>query len=41
VDRRFEVVDPSRPDVGWIPKGREPFLEQRLLRKIEDRLSRR
>lgn len=41
VDRRFEVVDPNRPEAGWIPKGREPYLEQCLLRRIEDRLNRR
>ncbi|MBX7105448.1 MAG: hypothetical protein K1X57_15290 [Gemmataceae bacterium] len=41
VDRRFEVVDPSRPDVGWLPKGREPYLEQTLLKKIEDKLGKR
>ncbi len=41
VDRRFEVVDLNRPDAGWIPKGREPYLEQTLLRRIEERLARR
>ena len=41
VDRRFEVVDPNRPEAGWIPKGREPYLEQSLLRQIEDRLNNR
>jgi hypothetical protein len=41
VDRRFEVVDPDRPDTGWIPKGREEYLEQAILRRIENRLSRR
>jgi hypothetical protein len=41
IDRRNEVVDPNRPDAAWIPKGREPALEQRLLQKIEDRLTKR
>jgi hypothetical protein len=39
VDRRYEVVDPNRPEAGWIPKGREPYLERTLLRRIEDRLN--
>ena len=41
VDRRFEVVDPDRPESNWIPKGRECYLEQQLICKIQDRLSRR
>jgi len=39
VDRRFEVVDPDRPDAGWIPKGREENIERVILRRIEDRLA--
>lgn len=41
VDRRYEVVDPNRPEAGWIPRGREPYLERAILRRIEDRLNRR
>jgi hypothetical protein len=41
VDRRYEVVDPNRPEAGWIPKGREPYLEQTILRRIETRLNSR
>jgi hypothetical protein len=39
VDRRYEVVDPERPDAGWIPKGREEHIEQAIIRRIENRLS--
>lgn len=41
VDRRFEVIDPSRPESGWIPKGREAYLERSILRRIESRLNSR
>lgn len=41
VDRRYEVVDLNRPDAGWIPKGREPYLERTLLNRIQERLARR
>jgi hypothetical protein len=34
VDRQFEVVDPSVVDTAWIPKGREVYLEQEILKRI-------
>jgi hypothetical protein len=34
VDRQFEVVDPSVVDTNWIPKGREVYLEQEILKRI-------
>ena len=36
VDRQFEVVDPSVVDTAWIPKGRELYLEQEILKLIKD-----
>ncbi|MFL5329518.1 MAG: hypothetical protein ACJ8C4_11440 [Gemmataceae bacterium] len=41
VDRRYEVVDPERPESNWIPKGREPYLEQEIIRKIGNKLNSR
>lgn len=41
VDRSFEVIDPNRPDANWIPKGRESYMEQVILKKIETKLNRR
>jgi hypothetical protein len=38
VDRTFEVVDPTIVATNWIPKGRDYPLEQKLLRKIRDKL---
>jgi hypothetical protein len=38
VDRRFEVVDPDRPNNNWIPKGRDAAIEQVILKKIQDKL---
>ena len=35
VDRRVEVVAPEARDEKWIPAGREPALEQVILRKIQ------
>jgi hypothetical protein len=34
VDREFEVVEPTVIDTSWIPKGREPYLEQEILKRI-------
>jgi hypothetical protein len=38
VDREFEVVDPSVVDSAWIPKGREMYLEQEILKRINREL---
>src|SRR5258706_1441 len=38
VDREFEVVDPTMVSTAWIPKGRDYPLEQKLLRKIRDKV---
>ena len=38
VDRTFEVVDPSVVSTSWIPKGRDYPLEQKLLRKIREKV---
>lgn len=35
IDRDFEVVDPNRADFGWIYKGRDPALEQELIRRMK------
>lgn len=35
VERQFEVIDASLPTTGWIPKGRDIWLEQELLRRIK------
>jgi hypothetical protein len=35
VDRQFEVVDPTVIETTWIPKGRETYLEQEILKRIE------
>lgn len=37
VDRRVEVVATQVKDSTWIPVGREPALEQAILRKIQQR----
>ncbi|HEX4589747.1 MAG TPA: hypothetical protein VH120_07450, partial [Gemmataceae bacterium] len=34
VDRQFEVVEPTVIETNWIPKGREPYLEQEILKRI-------
>jgi len=34
VDRTFEVVEPAAFEGNWIPKGREPYLEQEILKRI-------
>jgi hypothetical protein len=38
VDREFEVVDPSIESMAWVPKGRDYPLEQKLLRKIREKV---
>jgi hypothetical protein len=38
VEREFEVVDPTIVSTAWIPKGRDYPLEQKLLRKIRDKV---
>ena len=37
VDRRVDVVAVQAKDTTWIPAGREPALEQAILRKIQQR----
>jgi hypothetical protein len=34
VERQFEVVEPTVIETNWIPKGREPYLEQEILKRI-------
>lgn len=34
VERQFQVVDQTRPDVRWIPQGREIGIEQVILEKL-------
>lgn len=41
VDRQFEVIDPAVVQVGWIPKGRETYVEQAILRKLDRKLAQR
>jgi len=38
VDRTYEVVDPAIASTAWIPKGRDYPLEQKILRKIRDKV---
>jgi hypothetical protein len=38
VDRTFEVIDPTIVATNWIPKGRDYPLEQKLLRKIREKV---
>jgi|SRR5438128_3339244 len=35
VERQFEVIDPTVVGSGWIYKGRDPFLEQRLIDRLK------
>jgi hypothetical protein len=35
INRSREVVGPISPPLGWIPKGRDHALEQRILNRIE------
>jgi hypothetical protein len=35
LDRELEVVDPNRPDFGWIYKGRDAALEQEIIRRMK------
>jgi hypothetical protein len=36
VERQFEVVDPSVVDTAWIPKGREMYLEQEIIKRMKE-----
>lgn len=38
VDRQFEVVEPALLESNWIPKGREAYLEQEILKRINREL---
>jgi hypothetical protein len=38
VDRTYEIVDPAIISRGWIPKGRDYAMEQRILQKIQRKL---
>ncbi len=40
VDRQFEVVEPAVIETSWIPKGREVYLEQEILKRINRELQR-
>jgi hypothetical protein len=35
LERRFEVVDPSFPTSGWLYRGRDPAMEQEIIRLIK------
>lgn len=35
VDRTYEVIDPNFVDSGWIYKGRDPALEQEIIRRLK------
>jgi hypothetical protein len=35
VDRRFEVIDPTVFEAGWIYKGRDRALEQQIIQKLK------
>jgi hypothetical protein len=41
VERQFEVVDATVATTAWIPKGRDPALEQKLLARIQNCLCRK
>lgn len=34
VDRSFEVIDPNAADPNWIFRGRDPALEQEIIRRL-------
>lgn len=36
VERTFEVIDPTVFESHWIPKGRDPALEQAILRRLHE-----
>ncbi|RUL88479.1 hypothetical protein [Tautonia sociabilis] len=38
INRSREVIGPVAPPLGWLPKGRDFALEQRILRRIEREL---
>ena len=35
LDRDYDVIDPLRSDPGWINKGRDPALEQEIIRRMK------
>jgi hypothetical protein len=35
IERQYEVIDPSVLERTWIPKGRDPALEQAILQRIK------
>jgi hypothetical protein len=35
VEREYEVVDPTLLESGWLPRGRDPDIEQQLLCRIK------
>jgi hypothetical protein len=36
VERQYEVIDPTFFEAGWIPKGRDLYLEQAILQQIKN-----
>jgi hypothetical protein len=38
IDRHYEIIDASTPTSGWLYKGRDPAMEQELLRLIRNAL---
>lgn len=35
LDRQYEVIDPGNVDGHWIPKGRDIYLEQEILKRLQ------
>ena len=35
LERQFEVIDPTVFESTWIPKGRDPEIEQAILQRIK------
>ena len=39
IERRFEIVDDSTAtELGWLYKGRDPAMEQEIIRRIKNAL---
>lgn len=38
VARQYELVDPTRFEANWIPKGRDIYLEQEILRRLREKM---
>jgi hypothetical protein len=36
VERQFEIIDPTRFESNWIPKGRDPLMEQIILHRLRE-----